>query len=166
MKTLTHPNVVNLRHAFYTQGDKPDEIYLNLVMDYVPETVFRILKHYNKLSKLCQFYSLKSMHTNASEQSLTFTQWDSVTEISSLKIFWFNLIHTSSIYVILARLRNFWKAKLMSAIFAPDTIELQNSYLVLPIMVNVLTFGPLDVSSENFFLDNQCFLEIQELINL
>ena len=48
MKTLTHPNVVNLRHAFYTQGDKPDEIYLNLVMDYVPETVFRILKHYNK----------------------------------------------------------------------------------------------------------------------
>mgnify|MGYP000863902074 FL=1 len=49
MKTLTHPNVVNLRHAFYTQGDKPDEIYLNLVMDYVPETVFRILKHYNKL---------------------------------------------------------------------------------------------------------------------
>ena len=48
MKSLKHPNVVNLRHAFYTQGDKPDEIYLNVVMDYVPETVFRILKQYNK----------------------------------------------------------------------------------------------------------------------
>jgi glycogen synthase kinase 3 beta len=25
-----------------------DEIYLNLVMEYVPETVYRVLKHYNK----------------------------------------------------------------------------------------------------------------------
>ena len=49
MKELYHPNVINLKHAFYTQGDKPDEIYLNLVMDYVPETVFRVLKHYNKM---------------------------------------------------------------------------------------------------------------------
>ena len=48
MKELTHPNVIKLRHAFYTQGDKEDEIYLNVVMDYVQETVFRILKHYNK----------------------------------------------------------------------------------------------------------------------
>ena len=48
MKVLFHPNVITLKHAFYTQGDKPDEIYLNIVMDYVPETVFRILKHYNK----------------------------------------------------------------------------------------------------------------------
>ena len=47
MKELYHQNIVTLKHAFYTQGDKPDEIYLNLVMDYVPETVFRILKHYN-----------------------------------------------------------------------------------------------------------------------
>ena len=48
MKELCHPNVIQLRHAFYTQGDKEDEIYLNVVMDYVQETVFRILKHYNK----------------------------------------------------------------------------------------------------------------------
>lgn len=27
---------------------KQDEIYLNLVMEYVPETVYRVLKHYNK----------------------------------------------------------------------------------------------------------------------
>ena len=48
MKELFHPNVITLKHAFYTQGDKEDEIYLNIVMDYVQETVFRILKHYNK----------------------------------------------------------------------------------------------------------------------
>ena len=39
MQELHHPNVIPLKHAFYTQGDKQDEIYLNLVMDYVPETV-------------------------------------------------------------------------------------------------------------------------------
>lgn len=48
MKELYHPNVIALKHAFYTQGDKQDEIYLNVVMDYVPETVYRVLKHYNK----------------------------------------------------------------------------------------------------------------------
>jgi glycogen synthase kinase 3 beta len=51
MKELYHPNVICLKHAFYTQGDKDDEIYLNVVMEYVPETVFRILKHYNKMKE-------------------------------------------------------------------------------------------------------------------
>ena len=51
MKELTHPNVIRLQHAFYTQGDKQDEIYLNVVMDYVPETVYRVLKHYNKMKQ-------------------------------------------------------------------------------------------------------------------
>jgi glycogen synthase kinase 3 beta len=44
-----HPNVIHLRHAFYTTGDKPDELYLNVVMDYMPETVYRVVKHYNKM---------------------------------------------------------------------------------------------------------------------
>lgn len=51
MKELYHPNVITLRHAFYTQGDKQDEIYLNVVMDYIPETVYRVLKHYNKMKQ-------------------------------------------------------------------------------------------------------------------
>ena len=42
MRELFHPNVITLRHAFYTQGDKQDEIYLNVVMDYMPETVYRV----------------------------------------------------------------------------------------------------------------------------
>jgi len=49
MRELYHPNVVTLRHAFFTQGDKKDEIYLNVVMEYIPETVFRVIKHYNKI---------------------------------------------------------------------------------------------------------------------
>lgn len=51
MKELFHPNVITLKHAFYTTGDKQDEIYLNVVMDYIPETVYRVLKHYNKMKQ-------------------------------------------------------------------------------------------------------------------
>eukprot|EP00927_Polykrikos_kofoidii_P061566 TRINITY_DN5639_c0_g1_i6.p1 TRINITY_DN5639_c0_g1~~TRINITY_DN5639_c0_g1_i6.p1 ORF type:complete len:382 (+),score=48.77 TRINITY_DN5639_c0_g1_i6:96-1241(+) len=48
MKELRHPNVVELKHAFYTSGDKPGETYLNVVMEYCSDTVYRVLKHYNK----------------------------------------------------------------------------------------------------------------------
>ena len=30
---------------------KDNEIYLNIVMEYVPETVKRVLKHYNKMKQ-------------------------------------------------------------------------------------------------------------------
>jgi len=33
-----HSNIVGLKHCFYSQGDKPDELYLNLVLEFVPET--------------------------------------------------------------------------------------------------------------------------------
>ena len=45
-KTLNHPNVIKLSHAFYTTGEKKDEIYLNLVMNYVPENLNRINRNY------------------------------------------------------------------------------------------------------------------------
>jgi serine/threonine protein kinase len=48
MKELRHPNVVELKHAFYTSGDKPGETYLNVVMEYCSDTVYRVMKHYNK----------------------------------------------------------------------------------------------------------------------
>ncbi|EIE26193.1 Pkinase-domain-containing protein, partial [Coccomyxa subellipsoidea C-169] len=47
MKMMNHPNVVSLKHCFYSTTEK-DEVYLNLVLEYVPETVFRIGKHYSK----------------------------------------------------------------------------------------------------------------------
>jgi len=49
MKELRHPNVVELKHAFYTSGDKPGETYLNVVMEYCSDTVYRVMKHYNKM---------------------------------------------------------------------------------------------------------------------
>jgi len=49
MQELSHPCVVKLKHFFYSPGDNPGEEYLNVVMDYVPETLYRVLKYYVKL---------------------------------------------------------------------------------------------------------------------
>ena len=59
IKELYHPNCIGLKHAFFTQGEKPDEIYLNMVMDYVPETVYKILKHYNKMKQAMPMLLIK-----------------------------------------------------------------------------------------------------------
>jgi serine/threonine protein kinase len=48
MKQLSHPNVVHLKHCFYSNGEKPDELYLNLVLEFVPETVYRIARGFQK----------------------------------------------------------------------------------------------------------------------
>jgi len=48
LKQLYHPNIITFKTAFYTRGEGK-AVYLNLVMEYVSENIFRILKHYNKL---------------------------------------------------------------------------------------------------------------------
>ncbi|CAG9315408.1 unnamed protein product [Blepharisma stoltei] len=70
MKELRHPNMIGMRHAFYTSENKPDELYLNIVMDYIPETVYSVIKHYkrNKLSVpmlLVKLYSYQMMRALA-----------------------------------------------------------------------------------------------------
>lgn len=50
MRLLDHPNVVSLKHCFFSTTEK-DELYLNLVLEYVPETVHRVVKHFNKLNQ-------------------------------------------------------------------------------------------------------------------
>lgn len=50
MRLLDHPNVVSLKHCFFSTTDK-DELYLNLVLEYVPETVYRVGRHYSKANQ-------------------------------------------------------------------------------------------------------------------
>ena len=50
MRMLHHPNVIDLKHCFYSNGDKPNELYLNLVLDYVPSTIYKLAKKYSKKS--------------------------------------------------------------------------------------------------------------------
>lgn len=50
MQMLDHPNIVSLKHCFYSNTEK-DELYLNLVLEYVPETVYRVTKHYSRANQ-------------------------------------------------------------------------------------------------------------------
>ncbi|XP_066583960.1 glycogen synthase kinase-3 beta-like isoform X4 [Prorops nasuta] len=48
MRRLEHCNIVKLKYFFYSSGDKMDEVYLNLVLEYIPETVYKGARHYSK----------------------------------------------------------------------------------------------------------------------
>ena len=54
-----HPYVVALKHHFISKGSKSDDIYLNLVLEYIPETVYSVSKHYNKAKEPFPTFSLK-----------------------------------------------------------------------------------------------------------
>ncbi|KAH7848831.1 hypothetical protein Vadar_008696 [Vaccinium darrowii] len=54
MCLLNHPNVVQLRHFFYSTTEK-DEVYLNLVLEYVSETVYRVSRHYVRMNQNVPF---------------------------------------------------------------------------------------------------------------
>ncbi|XP_004240041.2 shaggy-related protein kinase epsilon [Solanum lycopersicum] len=49
MRILDHTNVVHLRHCFYSTTEK-NEVYLNLVLEYVSETVYRVSRHYSRVN--------------------------------------------------------------------------------------------------------------------
>eukprot|EP00252_Welwitschia_mirabilis_P008667 TRINITY_DN2069_c0_g1_i1.p1 TRINITY_DN2069_c0_g1~~TRINITY_DN2069_c0_g1_i1.p1 ORF type:complete len:403 (-),score=52.01 TRINITY_DN2069_c0_g1_i1:264-1472(-) len=49
MRMLDHPNIVQVKHFFFSTSN--DELYLNLVLEYVPETVYRIIKHFNSMKQ-------------------------------------------------------------------------------------------------------------------
>ncbi|KAF8510227.1 Pkinase-domain-containing protein [Hysterangium stoloniferum] len=53
MRLVSHPNVVDLKAFFYSNGEskQKDEVYLNLVLEYVPDTVYRASRHYVKLKQ-------------------------------------------------------------------------------------------------------------------
>lgn len=55
IKELDHPNVIRLIQAYFTPGEnvykflfKIDEVYLNLVMDYIPETLSKVIRNCRK----------------------------------------------------------------------------------------------------------------------
>ncbi|MCO5569343.1 hypothetical protein L7F22_023055 [Adiantum nelumboides] len=49
MRLLDHVNVVSLKHCFHSYTDN-DEVYLNLVLEYVPKTVYRVAKRYDQMN--------------------------------------------------------------------------------------------------------------------
>ncbi|CAF0817241.1 unnamed protein product [Adineta steineri] len=51
MRRLDHQNIVQLKYFFFSSGDKvnqKEEVFLNLVLEFIPETVYRVARHYTK----------------------------------------------------------------------------------------------------------------------
>ncbi|KAG9235498.1 MIF4G like-domain-containing protein, partial [Amylocarpus encephaloides] len=49
MRIVRHPNIVELKAFYYSNGERKDEVYLNLVQEFVPETVYRASRYFNKM---------------------------------------------------------------------------------------------------------------------
>jgi serine/threonine protein kinase len=50
MRVLNHPNVVALKQCFFSTTEK-DELFLNLVLEYVSETVYKVSRKYVKVNQ-------------------------------------------------------------------------------------------------------------------
>ncbi|KAI9146552.1 CMGC/GSK protein kinase [Paraphysoderma sedebokerense] len=59
MRMVAHPNIVVLKSFFYSNGEKKDEVYLNLVLEFIPETIYRASRHYGKAKQNMPFLLIK-----------------------------------------------------------------------------------------------------------
>ncbi|KPI42396.1 Protein kinase gsk3 [Cyphellophora attinorum] len=61
MRIVRHPNIVELKAFYYSNGERAqkDEVYLNLVLEYVPETVYRASRYFNKMKTTMPILEVK-----------------------------------------------------------------------------------------------------------
>ncbi|KZZ86908.1 Serine/threonine-protein kinase domain protein [Ascosphaera apis ARSEF 7405] len=59
MRIIRHPNIVELKAFYYSNGERRDEVYLNLVLEYVPETVYRASRYFSKLKTTMPMIEVK-----------------------------------------------------------------------------------------------------------
>jgi len=60
-KEIKHPNIVNLVNYYYTPSEKEnsEDYYLNIVMEFIPETLAKIIKSYSKSNTTMPFLDVK-----------------------------------------------------------------------------------------------------------
>ncbi|EFA84486.1 glycogen synthase kinase 3 [Heterostelium album PN500] len=64
MKMLNHINIVQLKNSFMTSDN--DEVYLNLVLEFVPDTVYRVSRHYTTSKQSIPLIYVKVNEANVS----------------------------------------------------------------------------------------------------
>jgi len=60
MQMFHHPCVVPLKHCFYSTEAKKKDVYLNLVMEYIPQTIHRALRAHAKAKKKIPLILIKT----------------------------------------------------------------------------------------------------------
>jgi glycogen synthase kinase 3 beta len=80
MRIVRHPNIVELKAFYYSNGERvrnsvrnlglpgnhplmshqqKDEVYLNLILEFVPETVYRASRYFNKMKTVMPILEVK-----------------------------------------------------------------------------------------------------------
>ncbi|MDI1491795.1 MAG: glycogen synthase kinase 3 [Ramalina farinacea] len=59
MRIVRHPNIVQLKAFYYSNGERKEEVYLNLVLEFVPETVYRASRFFNKMKTTMPILEIK-----------------------------------------------------------------------------------------------------------
>merc|ERR1712166_541294 len=145
MRMLTHPCVVPLKHCFYSSGEEPDETYLNLVLEFIPETIYMICRRHSKAKQFMPIDRVK-MYSFQLLRSLAYIHvWECVTVTLSHRICWSIQRLSSSSSVTLEVPSSWSKENQMYRTFAPDTTEHQSASLGRLAMTLRSTRGALAV---------------------
>lgn len=57
MRMIVHPNVISMKHCFFSTGEQKGEVYLNLVLEYVPSTLYQFLRsHVRRHERMPEVY--------------------------------------------------------------------------------------------------------------
>jgi len=59
MKMVDHPNIVNVKDCFYSRGNRGRDVYLNLVMEYIPETVYQTIRSHARAHQTIPYIYVK-----------------------------------------------------------------------------------------------------------
>ena len=148
MSLLDHPNIVKVRHAFYTTGEKLDEIYLNLVMNYVPENLNRLNKSLFEKKEMLPVFLIK-LYCFQIARALNYIHNKKICHRDINKLIEF-------IFVILAVRKCLKEKSRMFRIFVQGFIEHLNYFWEMSIIPLQLIFGVLDVFWLNYSKENLC----------
>merc|ERR1719418_338684 len=126
MRRLEHCNIVKLMYFFYTSGEKKDEIYLNLVLEFVPETVYKVARQYAKGKQSIPGLFIACICINCLEVWRIFILRAYAIETSSLRTYFWILSRVFSSYAILAVPNIWYVVSQMCPTFARGTIAHQS----------------------------------------
>lgn len=59
MRRIEHTNIVALKYFFYSGGERKDEVYLNLVLELVPENMYKVARNHAKAKQTIPTLHLK-----------------------------------------------------------------------------------------------------------